>query len=229
MVLVLNCMKSDKLAESFDRAILRPLDKIGKTAEFLRVPKVEILPGPSEYSHVLISGSEASVMDDNAWDARLQTIILETMERRIPLLGICYGHQFIARSIGGKQCVKRARPPEFGWAKIGLKANPLFKGIEDPVSMVSHYDAVHNLPGGFKIIASTRACNVHGFQFKDLPVWGVQFHPEYNEEEANEIFDLLEKEDPPFRKHYVDEVDEAFGDESQIKQNEQILVNFFSF
>ena len=80
MVLVLNCMKSDKLAESFDRAILRPLEKIGKTAEFLRVPKVEILPGPSEYSHVLISGSEASVMDDNAWDARLQTIILETME-----------------------------------------------------------------------------------------------------------------------------------------------------
>lgn len=226
MVLILNCMKSGKLAESFNRAMLRPLDKIGKTADFIRVPKVDKLPDPSGYSHVLISGSEASVVDDNPWDAMLQTVILETMEQHIPLLGICYGHQFIARSIGGKQCVKRSETPEFGWANIDLKDNPLFEGIENPVSMVSHYDEVHDLPGGFNIIASTPGCDVHGFQFKALPVWGIQFHPEYNVEEANEIFDLLEEKDPPFRKFYSDE---AFRDESQLTQNEQVLVNFFSF
>lgn len=226
MVLVLNCMKSGKLAESFDRAVLRPLDKIGKTADFVWVPKVDKLPDPSGYSHVLISGSEASVVENNPWDPMLQTIVLKTMEQRIPLLGICYGHQFIARSIGGKQCVKRSETPEFGWAEINLNGNPLFEGITAPVSMVSHYDAVHDLPGGFKIIASTPGCDVHGFQFKDLPVWGTQFHPEYNVEEAKEIFDLLEEKDPPFRTYYSDK---AFPDESQLKQNEQVLVNFFSF
>lgn len=226
MVLVLNCMKSGKLAVSFDRALSRSLEKAGKKADFVRVPKVETLPDPSGYTHVIVSGSEASVVDDNPWDAMLQEAVLKAMESRVPLFGICYGHQFIARSIGGKQCVKRAETPEFGWREIKLGDSPLFEGVEGPVCMVSHYDAVYNLPGGFKVIASTPACDVQGFQFKDLQVWGVQFHPEYNEEEAKEIFDLLTENDPSYVNYYSDEV---FRGKGRLAQNERIFLNFFSF
>ena len=118
MVLILNCMKNGKLAESFDRALSRPIEKAGKKADFIRVPGAETLPDPTKYSHVIISGSEASVVDENPWDAKLQNAVFKTMENRIPLLGICYGHQFIARSIGGKGCVKKAEVPEFGWREI---------------------------------------------------------------------------------------------------------------
>ncbi len=90
--------------------------------------------------------------------------------------------------------------------------------------MVSHYDEVNNLPENFKIIASTPGCPVHGFQYKNLPVWGVQFHPEYNIEEANEIFDLISEQDPLFSQYYSN----ALVEETQLNQNEQIIVNFLS-
>jgi GMP synthase-like glutamine amidotransferase len=226
MVLILNCMKNSKLAVSFDRALSRSLEKAGKKADFIRVSKGETLPDPSGYSHVIVSGSEASVVGDSPWDVELQKAVLIAMENRVPLLGICYGHQFIARSIGGKGCVKRAEMPEFGWREIKLEDSPLFEGIETPVCMVSHYDAVYNLPGGFKVIASTPTCEVQAFQFKELQVWGVQFHPEYNEEEAREIFDLLTENDPPFVNYYSDEV---FRRKEQLAQNEKVFLNFFSF
>lgn len=224
MVLVLNYMKSDKLAASFNRAVLRPIGKTGKHAGFLRIPGAGEVPDLSEYSHVIISGSEASVVEDNPWDAVLEMIIHDTIEQKKPLLGICYGHQFIVRTIAGRHCVKKSGIPEIGWADIRVSGNPLFEGITAPVCMVSHYDEVCNLTENFKIIASTPGCPVHGFQYKNRPVWGVQFHPEYNIEEANEIFDLVSEKDPLFLDYYSN----APVEETRLKQNEQVFINFFS-
>lgn len=131
MVLVLNYMKSDKLAASFNRAVLRPIGKTGKNANFFRVPKAGEIPDLSKYSHVIISGAEASVVDDNPWDAVLEKIILDSVERKKNLLGICYGHQFIVRAIAGKQCVKRSGIPEIGWTDIQVSDNPIFEGIDE--------------------------------------------------------------------------------------------------
>jgi GMP synthase (glutamine-hydrolysing) len=128
------------------------------------------------------------------------------------------------RATAGKQCVKKSEIPEIGWADIQVSENPIFEGITAPVCMVSHYDEVCNLTENFKIIASTPGCPVHGFQYKNLPVWGVQFHPEYNIEEANEIFELISKEDPLSSNYYYN----ALADEIQLNQNEQIIVNFLS-
>lgn len=224
MVLVLNYMKSDKLAESFNRAVTRSIRKAGKNADFLRIPKAGEISDLSRYSHVIISGAEASVVEDNPWDAVLEMIIHDTIEQKKFLLGICYGHQFIVRAIAGKQCVKKSEIPEIGWADIHISDNPIFEGITAPVCMVSHYDEVCNLTENFKIIASTPGCPVHGFQYKNLPVWGLQFHPEYNIEEANEIFDLILEEDPLSLNYYSN----ALVEETQLNQNEQIIVNFFS-
>ncbi len=225
MVLVLNYLKSDKLAASFNRAVLRPIGKTGKHADFLRIPKAGEVSDLSKYSHVILSGSEASVVEDNPWDAVLEMIIHDAIEQKKPLLGICYGHQFIVRAIAGRHCVKKSEIPEIGWADIHISNSPIFEGITAPVCMVSHYDEVCNLNENFKIIASTPGCPVHGFQYKNLPVWGVQFHPEYNIEEANEIFDLIAEEDPLSLNYYSN----ALGEETQLDQNEQIIVNFFSF
>jgi len=224
MVLVLNYMKSDKLAASFNHAVLRPIGKSGMHADFLRIPKVGGIPDLSKYSHVIISGAEASVVEDNPWDAVLEMIVHDTIEQKKSLLGICYGHQFIARAIAGRHCVRKSEIPEIGWADIHISDNHIFKGITAPVSMVSHYDEVCNLTEDFKIIASTPGCPVHGFQYKNLPVWGLQFHPEYNIEEANEIFDLISEEDPLSLNYYSN----ALVEETQLNQNEQIIVNFLS-
>jgi GMP synthase (glutamine-hydrolysing) len=224
MVLVLNCMLDDELAASFDRAISRPLEKSGKQAEFVRVPGRIDLPDVSGYTHVIISGSEASALDDMPWDELLQETVEQIIEQQKPLLGICYGHQFLARVQAGKESVGRTPVPEFGWTLIRLSANPLFAGIPDPVCMVSHYDAVQQLPDDFKIIAATSVCQIHGFQYKDLPVWGVQFHPEYNSAEANEIFDKLSARDPGFSSY----LSTGLEQEARRKLNEQIFLNFLA-
>lgn len=225
MIVILNCMKDDNLAVSFDRAIMRPLEEKGEKADFLRVPKATQLPDFSPYSHIIISGSESSAVEDNPWDGLLLESVHTIMRLRKPLLGICYGHQFIARAIGGKQCVRKSGSPEFGWAEIQITGNSLFTGISTQTitSMVSHYDEVYNLPGGFKILASNACCAVHAFQFKDLPVWGIQFHPEYNIDEANEIFQLVSLSDPSFCRHSIRVTTPTAA---QLQDNQRILLNF---
>jgi GMP synthase (glutamine-hydrolysing) len=216
-------MKDDTLAQSFDSAISRPLGQAGKKADFLRVPRAREIPDLAKYSHFIISGSEASVLDDNPWEGLLKEISDSIIDRKKPLLAICYGHQFLVRALLGKQFVRRTGTPEFGWLDIKLTENPLFNGISTSVFMVSHYDEVFDLPDDFKIIASTPRCAVHAFQYKDLPVWGLQFHPEYNVGEANEIFDLIKKRDPSFSTYFFNDL----RNEMQMEQNERIFLNFF--
>jgi len=217
-------MKDDMLAQSFDSAISRPLGKAGKKADFLRVPGVGEIPDLTKYSHFIISGSEASVVDDNPWEKLLKEIIHNIIDMKKPLLTICYGHQFLVRALLGKQSARKTAIPEFGWVDITLTENPLFDGITTSVFMVSHYDEVHNLTDDFKVLASSPRCAVHAFQYKDLPVWGLQFHPEYNWEEADEIFHLIKKRDPLFPTYFFNDL----RNEMQLEQNERIFLNFLA-
>jgi len=225
MILVLNVMEEDRYAVSFDRVIDIPIRNAGKKAEFIRVSKNEHIPDISRYSHVIISGSEASATEEKEWNNILTLTIHKIIEMEKPLLGICYGHQFIVRALAGENYVRKSGTPEFGWQPVDIldEQNDIFCGISDLFSMVSHYDEVYNLPGDFKVLASTSRCAVHAFQYKNLPVWGVQFHPEYRIEEATEIFDALLKEDPLLHT-YIFNMDNVKP--KKYLQNHQIIENF---
>ena len=224
MILVINCMLDDKLADSFNKSIQRTADKLGRKVDFLRISQETEPANISGYSHVIVSGSEESATKDKSWDGVLETSIQNIVEQKIPLLGICYGHQFIARTLAGKQNVRRAEKAEMGWIDIKLSENPLFNDIKSPVCMVSHYDEAFNLPEDFDVIASSPNCGVHSYRYKKAPVWGVQFHPEYNIEDADEIFDMVKSEDKTFSSLYSNQLE----NEEQITQNERVLINFLS-
>lgn len=226
MIMVLNGMKDKKLAASFERAVLRPIEKSGQQAECIQVTGSEKLPDPANYSHVILSGSEASTLDDNPWDAPLAEVIHQCVNLSKPFLGICYGHQFLARTLAGKSHVAKAETPEFGWTKIMLQENPLFKGLaKEYYCMVCHYDMVKTLPTDFKQIGASAQCPIHAFQYGDLPIWGVQFHPECNAAEAQEIFAALKEEEPQFATWY--EATDA-GKANDL-DNERLFLNFLSF
>jgi GMP synthase (glutamine-hydrolysing) len=100
---------------------------------------------------------------------------------KVPIVGICAGHQFMARHFGGV-----ASPGvdggEFGATTITLKeSNPkdLFKGVP-PTSTVweSHHDEVSVVPKEFDVLASSERCKVQAMRHKSRPLFGVQFHPE---------------------------------------------------
>ena len=96
----------------------------------------------------------------------------------IPVLGICYGCQLIAYTLGGK--VEHAATSEYGRREFTFcKESPLSEGIpEKSVCWMSHTDHVTEVPGGFDVLAVTETCPVAVFGSEERRVYGIQFHPE---------------------------------------------------
>ncbi len=96
----------------------------------------------------------------------------------IPVLGICYGAQLIARLLGGK--VEHAETSEYGKREFTfVKDSPLSEGIpQTSVCWMSHTDRVSALPAGFEVLARTQSCPYTVFGEQNKKIYGVQFHPE---------------------------------------------------
>ncbi len=115
----------------------------------------------------------------------------EYLQLDVPILGICAGHQFMARHYGGD--AGEAPRPEFGEARINLidGGGALFTGTPDEQTVwESHNDEVTELPPGFTVTAKSESCDVQAMENKDLSRFGLQFHPEVNDTEfGNVIFE----------------------------------------
>ena len=122
---------------------------------------------------VILSGSPFSVHDPEAFKVDLSQFV-----GRVPVLGICYGAQFISHTLGGR--VEKADSREYGRANLQTvdTGNPLFKGFEEHSQVwMSHGDTITAIPDGFEVIGSTKdVINAAFWNKKD--VWAVQFHPE---------------------------------------------------
>lgn len=109
----------------------------------------------------------------------------------VPVLGICAGHQFMARHYGGD--AREAPEPEFGAADITLVdgGGAIFAGTPETQTVwESHNDEVHVLPNGFRITASSPSCEIQGMENEAGTRFGLQFHPEVNDSEyGREMFE----------------------------------------
>jgi GMP synthase (glutamine-hydrolysing) len=202
---VVNAMLDPALADDFDRALERICRGAGAPPVLRRVHGLRADEDLAPFSHLILSGSEASAAEDRPWTGPLEAVTRRAIDAGLPVLGICYGHQFLARALLGREHVRRAAVPEFGWIRPSLRPNPLFEGIEDLLAMVSHFDEVHGLTSEFQVLGASPDCAVHAFQYRDLPVWGVQFHPEYGPAEADAIFRILAAECPGLAARIRDE------------------------
>ena len=132
---------------------------------------------PADTSHVkgvILSGSPYSVYDPAAFKADLSRI-----RGTFPVLGICYGAQYIAYTSGGN--VQPAASREYGRANLASidGDDPLFQGIATGSQIwMSHGDTITHLPGNFKKIASTKDVEFAAYRVEGEQTWGVQFHPE---------------------------------------------------
>lgn len=123
---------------------------------------------------VILSGSPYSVHDPEAFKVDLSQFI-----GRVPVLGICYGAQFISHTLGGK--VEKTDTREYGRAKLQYfdTENPLFKGFETNSQVwMSHGDTITAIPDEFHMIASTADVKYAAYASTKRPIWAVQFHPE---------------------------------------------------
>ena len=138
------------------------------------VPYNKFPEGDEDIIGVILSGSPFSVYDEKAFKMDLKCV-----QGRYPLLGICYGAQFISYFNGGK--VEPAGTREYGRAlllKVERK-DALLKNVE-PGSQVwmSHGDSITLVPENFRVIASTAKVPIAAYKVEGEQTWGVQFHPE---------------------------------------------------
>lgn len=122
---------------------------------------------------IILSGGPSSVYEPNApqCDPRLFSL-------GIPILGICYGMQLTAHSMGGT--VKPCPAREFGRARLQINhMEKLFAGFPSEIDVwMSHGDQVDQLPDGFEALASTSTCPIAAVKHRERPIYGLQFHPE---------------------------------------------------
>ncbi len=133
---------------------------------------------------VILSGSPFSVRDENAPIPDLKAI-----KGHLPLLGVCYGAQYLSHFYGGE--VKPSASREYGRANLNFVDSkcPLLKGVSQHSQVwMSHGDTIFSIPDECQIIASTADVKVGGFAVANEPTYGIQFHPEvYHSTEGTQI------------------------------------------
>ncbi len=140
------------------------------------------LPDSNECTGVIVTGSHDYVTDNLPWSARVAEWIPGLLEKEIPFLGICYGHQLLAHALGGRVGF-HPEGIEIGTVEISLlpecAADPLFRSLPAAFPVhVAHRQTVKVLPSGAVRLARNSFEPNHAFSVGKC-AWGVQFHPEY--------------------------------------------------
>ncbi|MFT4522979.1 MAG: GMP synthase (glutamine-hydrolyzing) [Bacteroidia bacterium] len=132
----------------------------------------------SNVKGLILSGSPCSVRDESAPD-----VALDLFAMSIPVLGVCYGAQLMAKKLGGE--VEPSKHREYGRANLTVKTeNALLKGIDLSSQVwMSHGDTITNKPSEVDVIASTSSVEIAAFKYHAKEVYGIQFHPEVTHSE----------------------------------------------
>jgi len=114
---------------------------------------------------------------------------LYVKELNIPILGICLGHQLIAKVFDGE--VGKGKVGEYAQVKVRIvEYNELFEGFPKEINVwASHMDEVKKMPTDFKLLAESDICKIEAMRHKVKPIYGVQWHPEvYHSEKGIELY-----------------------------------------
>jgi len=148
---------------------IRELNVYCEIHPFNKIPTIDF-----QIKGVILSGSPFSVRDANA-----PTPDLTNIKGKMPLLGVCYGAQYLSHNFGGE--VKPSNTREYGRTNLEFvdNSNCFFKGISANTQVwMSHGDTIASVPANYKIIASTRDVKIGAYKIENEDTYAIQFHPE---------------------------------------------------
>ena len=139
-------------------------------------------PDPSGYAGVIVTGSGAMVTDREPWSEATAEWLRRAAEHRLPMLGICYGHQLIAHALGG-EVAYNPRGREMGTVALSLHPpaadDPLFRGLPAGfAAQTTHLQTVIRPPPGAEVLARSALDDCQAYRWGEH-TWGLQFHPEF--------------------------------------------------
>ena len=147
---------------------VRELNVYCEIHPFNKIPEIENIKG------IILSGSPSSVHDENHPQPDLSVFW-----GKVPVLGVCYGAQYLAKTYGGQ--VERSKIREYGRANLKFvdQQSRLTKGMSNNSQVwMSHGDTITKVPEGARKIASTSDVEIAGYEFENHQTWCIQFHPE---------------------------------------------------
>ena len=147
------------------------------------IPFNKVPADMSAYQAVILSGSPSSVRSEEAPIPDLAQIL-----EKLPLLGICYGAQYLAHAHGGEVAPSATR--EYGRARLAQihQEDPFFAGVEVQSQVwMSHSDTIKALPANAEVLASTADVEFAAYRFNNQITYGIQFHPEVYHTEAGKL------------------------------------------
>lgn len=156
----------------YTQLIARKLRELGVKSEVVS-PKISLseVKGKNPKG-IILSGGPSSVFENNA-----PGLSFRVTEVQVPVLGICYGMQWIVKSEGGRVVGGEAR--EYGVESISVQAGRLFGGLEAQIPvLMSHGDHAETLPSGFRVCAVTKKGVIAAMEHESHSIYGLQFHPE---------------------------------------------------
>jgi GMP synthase-like glutamine amidotransferase len=162
------------------------------------------------YSHIFISGSSASVLDNTDWINAEQELICRAVDRGKVILGSCFGHQIIARALFGDGAVRKRPALDVGWPEIEILADDALLGLAGSkiYGHVFHYDDVCRInENEANVIARSKACEILAFKLKGKPVWGIQPHFEMGIVEGLKFIEWANGEGIPDRSSLFDSIE----------------------
>jgi len=182
--LILDCYFDEHGSAPNIRALLG--DSPSRTIRAVR----EAIPrNLDEYAGVIITGSKACLSSPEPWMTQLLERIRLIRDSGKPLIGLCFGHQAIAAALYGPDGIRLAPLGELGWESIRLSAsNEILEGLPTEFTcFVSHFDEV--CPGleSMNVLAASERCQVQAFQIEGERIWGMQFHPEMDPGESEDL------------------------------------------
>jgi len=173
-----------------DPAIRVPeLDCYNRMARSSRMPLTYHLPAlfgldslhraTGDVRAVVVLGSGASVNETHAWQDGLRDWLAPLVERNVPMLGLCYGHQLLAQMTGGEvSWLHPDRTKEKGIRTVRLAADPLWGEAREVPLLVSHRETVVRVPPDAEVVGRSETCAVEALAWTKRPLWSFQSHPE---------------------------------------------------
>jgi len=161
----------------FTQLIARRVRELGVFSEIVSHKKIKITQiAKDNIAGIILSGGPLNVYENDKFKFDKKILKL-----RIPILGICFGHQILSKLLGGK--VKKSKHREFGLATISKASNSIltknfFNNNNTSDVWMSHADQVSKMPKNFKVIASTKNSKLTIIENIKDNFYGVQFHPE---------------------------------------------------
>lgn len=163
--------------------------RIHRALHYLKIPS-ELIPNSTSIDEINEKEPAGLILGGGPSIERAGNCFEYVNELDYPILGICLGHQIIAKAYGGE--VGSAGMESYAKIEITIKdENDIFKGLGDSMQVwTSHKDEVTKLPEGFKILASSPICEIEAMKHKSKPLYGIQFHPEvHHTENGSKLFE----------------------------------------